>query len=107
MAKTQYPDLTIRDDWNDRLPQPVTSFADDVAKAGNTPNADVKYDPTFVETSAGAVPADSDTAKAAADVAMKEPKEPAADENDAATDEKPVDTAPDATRVSRTRNTGS
>lgn len=104
MARSDnYPDLSIKDDWNDRLPKPVTSFADDVAKAGNTPNADAKYDPTFVETSAGAVPADSDTAKAAADVAMKEPKEPEAP----AADEKPADTAPDAKSVSRQRNSGS
>lgn len=101
MAKTSYPDLSIKDDWNDRTPKPVTSLADDIAKASNEPQLGLYHDPDteFVETSAGAVPVDSEQAKAAADVAMKEPKEPETGTEDAPSsgaeqtggeDEKPV-----------------
>lgn len=73
--RTSYPDTTIKDDWNDRTPESVTSLYDDLAKSGNKPDPAAYYalDPkNTVETSLGAVPADSDTAKAALDVAMKD-----------------------------------
>ena len=86
MPKTSYPDLSVKDDWNDRTPPPVTSFADDVKKATKEPTLGLYHDPEtgpFVETSAGAVPADSEQAKAAAAVGMKEPEEPETDTEDA------------------------
>lgn len=77
MPKTSYPDTSINDDWNSRQPQPVSSFADDVEKASNTPEAKVhSFDEQrdLVETSVGAVPSDSATADAARDVTVKDPE---------------------------------
>lgn len=113
-----YPVNAIHDDWNERQPKPVTSFADDVNRAGNTPEP-VRRSPEeladLVETSAGAVPSDSETAAAARDVAVKNPETVGvyalggpAGEQDAAAGTEPGDsgaTEPAATKsVSRKRN---
>lgn len=73
--KTDYPSLAVKDDWNDRTPPAVTSLADDVKKATKKPNpaAYHELDPkTAVETSFGLVAADTNTAKAALDVTMRD-----------------------------------
>lgn len=66
---------TVTDDWNERTPQPTTSFADDVKRASAKPNPTHRSADelaALVETSAGAAPKDSALAKKAADVAMKD-----------------------------------
>lgn len=76
MPKTSYPDTSIHDDWNDRTPQPVTSLADDVERAGNTPNPQLgkELPKDYVETSLGAVLPNTEVAEAAKDVSMKNPE---------------------------------
>lgn len=77
MPSTKYPDLTIKDDWNDRTPPPVTSLGDDILKSKNEPQLGLFHSTEtgeFVETSQGAVPTKSETANAARSVAMKNPE---------------------------------